>query len=195
MSVVLCRRREIPNLVANAQKYTPQGRVLVGCRKRGARLRIDVYDTGIGIPASKSKAIFREFHRLQQGAQIARGLGLGLSIVERIARVLDHRIELDSLPGRGSHFCVQVPLAPSLAADLPEPHLDRGEIGQLAGMKVLCVDNDRSVLDGMQTLLAGWGCDVIKATDLAGAQQAVRASQARPAGLLIDYHLDRDNGL
>src|SRR5439155_6101255 len=112
-------RRLLQNLISNAVKYTPQGSVLVGCRRRGTRLRIDVYDTGIGIPASKTKAIFREFHCLQQGAQIARGLGLGLSIVERIARVLDHRIELDSGLGRGSHFAVQVPLAPALPGDLP----------------------------------------------------------------------------
>jgi Na+/proline symporter/signal transduction histidine kinase len=188
-------RRLLQNLISNAVKYTPHGRVLVGCRRRGKRLRIDVYDTGIGIPASKSKAIFREFHRLQQGARIARGLGLGLSIVERIARVLDYRIELHSVFGRGSHFCVHVPLAPSLPANLPRPELARGDIGQLAGMRVLCIDNDRSVLDGMETLLAGWGCEVVKATDLAGAQQAIRTNQICPAGLLIDYHLDSGNGL
>ena len=77
-----------------------QGRVLVGCRRRGGRLRIDVYDTGLGIPESKKRAIFQEFHRLEQGAKVARGLGLGLSIVERIARVLDHKVarRLDGRP-------------------------------------------------------------------------------------------------
>src|SRR6188768_2682845 len=87
-------RRLLQNLVSNAIKYTPQGRVLIGCRFAGARLRIDVYDTGLGIPQSKQRMIFREFHRLDQGAKVARGLGLGLSLVERIARVLDHTIEL-----------------------------------------------------------------------------------------------------
>jgi Na+/proline symporter/signal transduction histidine kinase len=188
-------RRLLQNLVSNAVKYTPQGRVLIGCHRRGARLRIDVYDTGIGIPASKTKAIFREFHRLQQGAQIARGLGLGLSIVERIARVLDHTIRLDSVVGRGSHFSVQVPLAPALPGDLSQPQLDRTDPGQLAGMSILCIDNDATVLDGMETLLAGWGCQVLKATDLRGAQQAILAGRTRPAGLLIDYHLDSGNGL
>ncbi len=188
-------RRLLQNLVSNALKYTPQGRVLVGCRRRGARLRIDVYDTGIGIPSSKAKAIFREFHRLQQGAQIARGLGLGLSIVERIARVLDHRIELESAVGRGSHFSVQVPLAPALPGDLPQRAPDRAELGELAGMTILCIDNDAKVLDGMETLLTGWGCHVLKATDLKAAQQAILDSTARPAGLLIDYHLDSGNGL
>ena len=85
--------------------------------RAAARLRIDVYDTGLGIPQSKKRVIFREFHRLDQGAKVARGLGLGLSIVERIARVLDHQIELQSKPGRGSHFSVEVPLAPALPSD------------------------------------------------------------------------------
>ncbi len=88
-------RRLIQNLVSNAIKYTPKGGVLVGCRQRGENLRIDVYDTGVGIPESKWRDIFIEFHRLDQGAKIARGLGLGLSIVERVARVLDCKIELE----------------------------------------------------------------------------------------------------
>ena len=101
-------RRLIQNLVSNAIKYTPQGSVLVGCRRRGDDLRIDVYDTGVGIPQSKWRDIFIEFHRLDQGARIARGLGLGLSIVERVARVLDCKIELESETDRGSHFSVTV---------------------------------------------------------------------------------------
>src|SRR6185503_17072868 len=118
-------RRLLQNLVSNAIKYTPQGRVLIGCRLAGTRLRIDVYDTGLGIPQSKQRMIFREFHRLDQGAKVARGLGLGLSIVERIARVLDHPIEVKSKSGRGSQFSVAVPLAPALPSDtrarVPQP--------------------------------------------------------------------------
>ena len=104
-------RRLLQNLVSNAIKYTPKGRVLVRCRRQGPRLRIDVYDSGLGIPVSQQQAIFQEFHRLDQGARVARGLGLGLSIVERIARVLNHKIEVNSIPGRGSHFSVEVPLS------------------------------------------------------------------------------------
>ena len=88
-------RRLLQNLISNAIKYTPQGRVLIGCRLGGGKLRFDVYDTGLGIPKSKQRAIFHEFHRLDQGAKVARGLGLGLSIVERIARVLDHSVGLE----------------------------------------------------------------------------------------------------
>ncbi len=102
-------RRLLQNLVSNAIKYTPKGSVLVGCRRRGSRLRIDVYDTGIGIPHAKRRAVFKEFHRLDQGARVARGVGLGLSIVERIARVLDCEVALKSTFGRGSRFSVEVP--------------------------------------------------------------------------------------
>ena len=95
-------RRLVQNLVSNAVKYTPTGRVLVGVRRRAARLVVEVWDTGLGIPLSKQKMVFREFQRLDQGAKVARGLGLGLSIVERIGRVLDHPVTLTSEPGRGS---------------------------------------------------------------------------------------------
>ena len=97
-------RRLLQNLISNAIKYTPQGRVLIGCRLGSAKLRFDVYDTGLGIPKSKQRAIFQEFHRLDQGAKVARGLGLGLSIVERIARVLDHSVALEFETGAGFAF-------------------------------------------------------------------------------------------
>src|SRR5215831_18613521 len=188
-------RRLIQNLVSNAIKYTPQGRVLIGCRRRGEGLRIDVYDTGVGIPQSKWRDIFVEFHRLDQGARIARGLGLGLSIVERVARVLDYKIEIESETGRGSHFAVTVPRSSEAPVELPARENARIDSSQLAGIAVLCVDNEPSVLDGMETLLRGWGCQVLKASDLALAVTAVSESSLLPNGLLVDYHLDQGNGI
>jgi CheY-like chemotaxis protein len=188
-------RRLLQNLVSNAIKYTPKGGVLVGCRHKGGNLRIDVYDTGIGIPSSKRRIIFQEFQRLDEGARVARGLGLGLSIVERIGRVLDHKVDLRSAPRRGSRFSVEVPMS-SAAPSAPAPRefatVDRG---RLLGISVLCIDNEPKVLDGMDTLLGGWGCQVLKAPDLATAISAIAESQTAPNGLLIDYHLDRGNGL
>ena len=99
--------RLLQNLVSNAIKYTPAGPCWSAAAP-GKRLRIDVYDTGIGIPHSKRRAVFKEFHRLDQGARVARGVGLGLSIVERIARVLDCEVVLKSNFGRGSRFSVEV---------------------------------------------------------------------------------------
>ncbi len=188
-------RRLLQNLVSNAIKYTPEGRVLIGCRPSNGKLRIDVYDTGLGIPQSKQRAIFREFHRLDQGAKVARGLGLGLSIVERIARVLDHRIELQSKSGRGSHFCVTVPLAPALPLDAKKNKPRRAEVSQLTDLLVLCIDNEPKILDGMATLLGGWGCHVLKAPDLKSALTTVSDAKAVPSGLLVDYHLDNGNGI
>jgi len=186
-------RRLLQNLVSNAVKYTPQGRVLVGCRRRGNRIRIDVCDTGIGIPKDQQRAIFQEFHRLEQGARVARGLGLGMSIVERIGRVLDHPVEVLSAAGQGSRFSVVVPRAPALAAAARRADAPAA-FGPLAGMPVLCIDNDPKILDGMATLLTGWGCRVLKADGLAAAL-AETAGGPAPAGILIDYHLDGGNGL
>ena len=112
----LMLRRLLQNLISNAIKYTPRGRVLVGCRRHGQSLQIGVYDTGVGIPVVKRGEIFKEFHRLEQGARIARGLGLGLSIVERLARVLNHGIALDSNVSGGSFFSVKVPVASAATA-------------------------------------------------------------------------------
>ncbi|HKS63576.1 MAG TPA: PAS domain-containing hybrid sensor histidine kinase/response regulator [Xanthobacteraceae bacterium] len=188
-------RRLLQNLISNAIKYTPQGRVLIGCRPRDGRLRIDVYDTGLGIPQSKKRTIFREFQRLDQGAKVARGLGLGLSIVERIARVLDHTIALESRSGKGSHFSVEAPLAPALPSDTRAAEPRRVDVSQVADMLVLCIDNEPKILDGMATLLGGWGCRVLKAPDLKSALAEVSDAKAIPSGLLVDYHLDEGNGI
>ena len=188
-------RRLLQNLVSNAIKYTPTGRVLVGCRRRGSGLRIDVYDTGIGIPHAKRRAVFKEFHRLDHGARVARGVGLGLSIVERIARVLDCEVTLRSTVGRGSRFSIEVPriaLAPAERAVRSAPKVASG---RLAGTCILCIDNEPAILDGMEALLGGWGCQTLKAADLAAALAVVDATGLAPDGLLVDYHLDAGNGI
>ena len=187
-------RRLLQNLVSNAIKYTPGGRVLVGCRHRGETLRIDVYDTGVGIPQSKWRDIFMEFQRLDQGAKIARGLGLGLSIVERVARVLGSSIELESEIGRGSHFAITVPKSSEAPVQLATRESARIDSSQLAGITVLCIDNEPAVLDGMELLLRGWGCQVVKAEDPASALR-VSENSTMPNGLLIDYHLNEGNGI
>jgi Na+/proline symporter/CheY-like chemotaxis protein len=188
-------RRLLQNLVSNAVKYTLSGRVLVGCRRRGENLRIDVCDTGIGIPALKQDAVFQEFHRLEQAAKVARGLGLGLSIVERIARVLEHRVSLVSVSGRGSRFSVEVPISAGKTwSELEQGSRELDRV-RLSGMTVLCLDNDLAILDGMESLLAGWGCRVLKAADIESAIAAIEQASLTPDGLLVDYHLDHSNGI
>jgi Na+/proline symporter/signal transduction histidine kinase/ActR/RegA family two-component response regulator len=187
-------RRLLQNLISNGIKYTPTGRVLVGCRRRGAVLRIDVCDTGIGIPPGKRDAVFAEFHRLDEAARVARGIGLGLSIVERIARVLDHPITLVSAIHRGTRFSVEVPVAPAERSK-PRPPETRVDGGPIAHALIVCIDNDLKILDGMAALLSGWQCETILAADLPQAVAGVRAAGRTPDGLVVDYHLDSGNGL
>jgi Na+/proline symporter/signal transduction histidine kinase len=191
----LLLRRLLQNFISNAIKYTPHGRVLVGCRRRGEALQICVYDTGVGIPIVKRGEIFKEFHRLEQGARIARGLGLGLSIVERLARVLNHRIAIDANAGGGSVFSVTAPTANVInhtAAVTSATPLSRTPI---SGARIVCVENDPAILDGMKTLLKAWDADVIAVTDPDAAIEAIEAVGGGVTGLLVDYHLDRGNGV
>src|SRR5215216_3356987 len=184
-------RRLLQNLISNAIKYTPSGRVLVGARRRGDRVSLQVWDTGLGIPASKQKLVFHEFQRLDQGAKVARGLGL--SIVERVARVLDHPIALSSEPGRGSVFRVEVPIAAAQAPSVVAIRKPRGPATPLAGLTVLAIDNEPSILEGMRALLTGWGCEVITAASLDAAREAM--ARRLPEVIVADYHLDEGNGL
>ncbi|MCZ8100370.1 MAG: hybrid sensor histidine kinase/response regulator, partial [Burkholderiales bacterium] len=188
-------RRLLQNLVSNAIKYTPRGRVLVGVRRLRGNLRVEVWDTGLGIPPSKQKEVFREFQRLDQGARAARGLGLGLSIVERIGRVLDHRIKLRSQLGRGSMFSVEVPITAPIPAAAPKAAEAPPIATPLAGLTVLCIDNEPTILDGMKTLLGGWGCDVVVAASPDEALEAMEARKAAPDIIIADYHLDEGDGL
>ncbi len=191
----LLLRRLLQNFISNAIKYTPQGRVLVGCRRRGHSLKICVFDTGVGIPPLKRGEIFKEFHRLEQGARIARGLGLGLSIVERLARVLNHGITLDGNAGGGSMFSVAAPIAKAVnhtAAVTSATPLSKTPI---SGALIVCIENDPAIRDGMKTLLTAWDAEVIAVTDPEAAIEAIDRAGGRITGLLVDYHLDRGNGV
>lgn len=187
-------RRLLQNLVSNAIKYTATGRVLLGCRRKQGRVAIEVHDTGMGIPASKQRLIFLEFQRLDDGARVARGLGLGLSIVERISRVLDHPVELVSSVGRGSIFRVELPATASLPAE-PAAAAPPVAAHQLDGLLVLAIDNEPQILAGMEVLLTGWNCRVITARDAREAAQKILDIGETPDILLVDYHLDEGTGI
>lgn len=188
-------RRLAQNLISNAIKYTPSGKVLVGVRRRGDRLRLEVWDTGLGIPASKQKTVFQEFERLDRGARVARGLGLGLSIVERITRVLDHPIRLRSAVGKGSVFFVDVPQGAPMPELLPASESKPTPSAPLAGLSVLAIDNEPAIIEGMRTLLTGWGCRVLTAESLKGALAILDRGTRRPDVIIADYHLDDGDGL
>lgn len=175
------------NLVSNAIRYTERGGLLIGCRTRGGRLLLEVWDTGIGIEPRDREEVFREFHQLGNPERDRRkGLGLGLAIALGLARTLDHPLTLESAPGRGSVFRIALPLA-SEAELQPEPaHRQRPA---LEGVHVLVIDDDPAVRDGMRHMLADWGCrcDVAEGVDDAVALARLR----RPDVVVSDYRLRR----
>lgn len=187
-------RRVLQNLVSNAIKYTETGKVLIGCRRRGDHIEVQVHDTGPGIPREKQGLIFKEFQRLDTNFPGTRGLGLGLSIVERVGRVLKHPITLHSAAGKGSLFSVTIPVADAADAD-GKPAEIREPAGKIAGMTVLCIDNEPGILDGMEALLTNWGCEVIAASGTAAALKKLRKKKVVPDLVLADYHLEDETGL
>ncbi|MDX2287406.1 MAG: PAS domain-containing hybrid sensor histidine kinase/response regulator [Hyphomicrobiaceae bacterium] len=187
-------RRVLQNLLSNAIKYTRRGGIVLGVRWQGDSVAIEVVDTGPGIPADKHEIIFREFQRLEGAGSSERGLGLGLSIVERICRLLDHPIDVISAAGSGSVFRVKVPR--TRAGRLPEVVAEPANVlSRIAGGRVLCIDNEPAILAGMAALLDGWRCQVTTASSVASAVDAVRDASAPPQIILADYHLDLGTGL
>ena len=189
-------RRILQNFVSNARRYTREGSVLVGCRRRNGEVAIQVVDTGVGIAERDQKAVFEEFHRLSDGAEsVKRGLGLGLAIVDRIARLLGHDVSLSSELGKGSCFEVLVPRAKGAAkAKAPRAAAEPRAATSIAGQFIFCIDNEKNILDGMHGLLSKWGASPVIATTLQEASHEMEKlwveQDRRPALLLVDYHLD-----
>ena len=188
--------RIVQNLVSNAIKYTPVGgKVLVGLRKRGNRWRLDVIDTGIGFNKDQHRLVFAEFSRLERGARMAQGLGLGLSIVQRLVTALGLTLELDSREGSGSRFSIYLPAVrnarPASQPEVPAPEPSFGTLS----LKVLCVDNERAILEAMEGLLSHWGCEVRTALSLKQIDREHLLEGWYPDLVLMDYHLDQTSGL
>lgn len=181
--------RILRNFISNAIRYTESGGVLVGCRRRGSDLWIEVWDTGRGIERAHFRQIFQEFNQLDIGRPgQRRGVGLGLAIVERISRLLKVEVQVRSRLGRGSVFSVRVPLARQPLATQQRNSLGAHLSVPLQGRRLLVIDNEQMVLQSMQGLLQQWGADVLTAADL---EQAVSCLQGRAPDLaLVDYHLD-----
>lgn len=189
--------RILRNLLSNAIRYTRQGRVVLGCRRQGRWLSIEVWDSGMGIAAERLEEIFQEFKRgEEQRPDQDRGLGLGLAIVEKIAGILGHRIGVRSWPGRGSVFSVQVPISASAPLPAPRPELGEVLLERLHGARIWVLDNDAAICAGMRTLLEGWGCQVITALSEEDLARQVDDYRAEADLLIADYHLDQQqNGI
>jgi len=188
-------RRILQNLINNALRYTREGGVLIGLRRAGSHWRIEVRDTGPGIPAGKQAQIFQEFQRGGEASPWGeKGMGLGLAIVDRMARLLQHPLTVSSAPCRGACFAVTVPAI--AAQPVSSPTVESGTLhdGNLQGLRVLCIDNEPDILAGMQALLSRWGCTVFTSGDGVSARQLL--AEKDPHVVLADYHLsDNEDGL
>ncbi|MET0327523.1 MAG: PAS domain-containing hybrid sensor histidine kinase/response regulator [Luteimonas sp.] len=186
-------RRVLQNFLANALRYTRSGRIVLSARKRGDTVALQVWDTGPGIPEHHMSQIYDEFHRYEQHFDWdGRGLGLGLSICQRISRLLGHTLDARSTVGLGSMFSITVPrstVAVLPVTATPAPLHDES----LRGLRVLCVDNDDDILAGMRALLRRWGVEPLCAKTI---DEAIACMDESPDVLLVDYHLhDRLDGL
>jgi len=181
-------RSIVQNFLSNAIRYTRGGRVLLGCRRRGSGLRIEVWDTGSGIPSDKFDEIFEEFRQLDAGGH-DRGIGLGLAIVKRAAKTLDLPIDVRSVLGKGSVFSVTVPVGHKQPATKSRsPHYPA--LGDFANPVLLVVDDQRSILAGMHAMLEGWGCTAAVAASGAEAIDLLAELPQPPDLVIADYHLD-----
>ena len=189
-------RRILQNLVVNALRYTRHGKVLVGARRRGDKLRIEICDTGPGIPPDRWAEIFHEFVRLDTSPGTPQGMGLGLAIVERACALLDHALELESEPGRGTRFTVSVPMCEGSASFGEPAHDAERRPPPLDDMIVVLIENDDEVRAAMVSVLEDWGTSPLESRDLAGAEALVADVGVAPDVVIADYLLDGDeNGL
>ncbi len=180
------------NFISNAIRYTEQGRILLGCRRRGGMISIEVWDTGLGIPDDEMEDVFQEFKQVgPPGKGRDKGMGLGLAIVERIAKLLGHPVRVRSAVGRGSAFCVEAPVLEQSVEveDLPPVAADPVRKSDLSGVRVVAMDDDRHGLAALRELLRTWGCVVTPLKSVAEFEKWL-ASGAEPPDLFIaDFHL------
>jgi signal transduction histidine kinase/CheY-like chemotaxis protein len=181
--------RMVRNLMHNALRYTPKGRILVGCRRCGGRLRLEVHDTGVGIPPEKQRVVFQEFVQLDNPERDRhKGLGLGLAIVSGLARLLDSQVSLRSTPGVGSVFAITLPSAQA-PQTLPEPAPLVSAVPNQEGGTLLVIDDDAEIRESLRGLLGNWGYAVqaVESADL--AQNLMDHTGFEPDALLVDYRL------
>ena len=180
----------IRNLLSNAMEYTERGKILLGCRRCGDKLRVEVWDTGPGIPEGELQAIFEEFHQLDSPSR-ARGLGLGLSIVQRLGNLLGHAVDVHSRPGKGSVFAIEIPLAREEPGASPRPSRWDAVQNTASDPAILIVEDDPSVRELLDLLFRNEGYRTAAAAD--GKQALELARATKPDLVVADYHLP--NGL
>jgi two-component system, sensor histidine kinase len=182
--------RVLRNLVSNAIRYTPSGGVLVGCRRRGKQLSIEIHDTGVGIAADKIDKVFEEFYQIENPERDRRkGLGLGLAIVRRLCQLLGHRLEVFSVVDTGTRFRVTVPF---VAAEPMGETTEAGFVDDVKNSRVLIIDDEAMIRTGMREVLQQWGCQVLEAESAQQALEVLTAPHLEPDIILSDYRLRED---
>lgn len=189
--------RIVRNLISNAIRYTPSGRVLIGCRNHGDTVRFEVWDTGVGISQDAREEVFEEFRQLgSQTRDGDKGVGLGLAIVRRIARILDLPLGVRSTPGEGSVFYIDLPKGTEKSSSVSEEQSVLNVDDGISGSHILVVDNDPTILEGMKSLLEGWGCQITMGCETQHVLAQLNNQQAVPDMVIVDYHLDEGkNGI
>lgn len=182
------------NFISNARRYTRKGKILIGARKKDNFVSIEVWDTGPGIAEEKLPLLFEEFHRLEDVDNVGiRGAGLGLSIAKRLAAVMAAKLTVNSWPGRGSVFAISCPIAEKVEpyqAPRVSPLTPNGQA--LAGMKVLCIDDEQTILNGMNALLKSWGCEpyICQSPAIAQSYSGNQSYDALIADLDLKHEID-----
>lgn len=178
------------NYLANALRYTEQGEIRLECQQDGELLHIRVSDTGVGIPEEEHKAIFEEFHQLDNPERDRdKGLGLGLAIVQRTAKLLEHPIGVESVPGMGAIFSIAVERCELVDSELLNGEESPGARAAERTVLIVVIDDEVSVREGMQSLLEIWGCKVISVADQTEALAQIRLTGRVPDGIIADYRL------
>ena len=186
--------RVLQNLTSNALKYTESGGVLVVCRKFQGQIQIYVIDTGNGLSKKEQEKVFLDFVRLNKPAdKIEQGLGLGLSIVERILKQLDHKLSIRSVLGKGSAFMIELPYIETQNREISQPIINQN-LSNSIKPTILCIDNEKQILIGMEQLISNWGHE-IHCVNNSKKALALFSRGLEPAILLVDYHLDNGTGL
>jgi signal transduction histidine kinase/CheY-like chemotaxis protein len=189
-SDIILLERVLQNLVSNALRFTAHGGVVVGCRRRGGVLRIEVCDSGPGIPKDQQRNVFGEFYQLVgQRQDRHRGMGLGLAIVDRLCRLLGYRVELTSTSGKGSRFAIFVPLAAARDEIVPLLSHPQSSLDLPVGKLALVIDDDAMNLESLRGLLASWSCRVATAATCEEALAWVAPDNKVPDIIISDYHL------
>ncbi len=185
--------RILRNLLSNAIKYTHKGGILLGCRRQSGHLNIQVCDTGIGIPAGQIDEVFIEFTQLRQTRRNSnKGLGLGLSIIKRLCKLLDHEIDVYSQPGKGSIFSIVLPLGNEAVMNEKQMKSETSiALSAVKGFKTVVIDDDESVQEAMHSLIVEWGGKVITSATAEQALQQIRKTSFTPDILIVDYQLQQ----